>query len=107
MSAIVPVNQSYRIELDKFSWAIAQHRPRNKGNRKPWEQISWHRTLQQAGNALAILLVDQDNLEGVDEVINALAASSRLVAAAIKESPYPDSWAEANQFAQQTGADHA
>lgn len=98
MSVIIPVNKDYRIELDQFSWAIAKHRPRNKSTRKQWEQISWHRTLQQAGEALAILLVAQDELEGIDEVINAVRASTTLIAAAITDSHYPDSWA---------GADHA
>ena len=103
MSVIIPVNKDYRIELDQFSWAIAKHRPRNKSTRKQWEQISWHRTLQQAGEALAILLVAQDELEGIDEVIAAIRTASTLIATAIKESPHPDSWPEANVLYSDAG----
>lgn len=93
MSAIIPINDQYRIEIDESSWQVSKWRTRTKhpdgGN---WEGISWHRTLQQAGESLVQLTVSQDDLECVPDVIEALHASSRTIARAIVQSPYHDSW---------------
>lgn len=97
MSAIIPINDKYRIELDLFNWAVAKRRPRVDPAKKQWEQVSWHKTLQQAGEWLARRLVAEDDLEGIDEVIHATRFAALLIADAIAESPIPDSWREANQ----------
>ena len=96
MTAIIPVNDKYRVELDVASWQVS--RWRNK-TRHPegglYEGITWHRTLQQAGESLVRRLVAEQDLEGVQEVVEAIADASRLVAAAIERCPYPDSWLDA------------
>jgi hypothetical protein len=98
MSAIIPINSKYRIELDSFSWQLSKWKPRKShkyGGR--YEGIAWYPTLQQAGESLTRHLVGEDDLEGVDEVIRALHASSALIAAAIKEGPSPDSFSKAKE----------
>ena len=95
MASIIPLNSKYRIELDTYSWQLSQWKKRQShpdGGR--WEGISWHRTLQQAGEAGQKRLIEQDDLEGVQSIINALHASSRLIAEAIVASGLPNSWME-------------
>ena len=98
MSAIIPINEKYRIQLDSNSWTVCYWKPRkqhsNDGN---WEGLTWHRTLQQAGESLVRRLVSESDLEGIDEIMNALSASSLLIANAILESRIPDSWLDAKQ----------
>jgi hypothetical protein len=53
--------------------------------------------LQQAGESLVKRLVSESELEGVDEIINALSTSTLLITNAIIESGIPDSWLEAKQ----------
>lgn len=104
MTAIILVNDQYRIELDAFSWQISKWKPLNNyPNGGKFEGISWHSTLQKAGEGLVARLVAEDELKGVQEVIEALAASSRLVAMAIKESPWPDSWQAAKEVVSVAG----
>ncbi len=99
MTAIIPIDEKYRIELDHASWQISKWKNRRKhpdGGR--FEGDSWHRTLQQAGEKLVLAhLYEADRLEGIQEVIDALHASSRLIANAIKEGPIPDSWSDAKR----------
>jgi len=79
MSAVIPVNKKYRIELDNNSWQVSFWHPRKKhSNEGAWEGLSWHRTLQKAGESLVQRLVVNEDLEGIDEVINALSVSSQL-----------------------------
>lgn len=103
MTAIVPVNDEYRIELDTYNWAVARYAPRKNKSKKQWEQFSWHRTLQQAGVSLVERLVAEDDLEGTEEVIAAIRTASTLIATAIRESPHPDSWPEANVLYSDAG----
>ncbi|MDF1529945.1 MAG: hypothetical protein P1R74_12545, partial [Sedimenticola sp.] len=63
-----------------------------------WEGFSWHTTLQQAGEELQRRLVAQDDLEGVQEVVNALRVSAHLIASAIISSSRPDSWVDRDDF---------
>ncbi len=99
MTAIIPVNEKFRIELDVFAWQVSRWKTR-KGHAAGgnWEGISWHRTLQQAGESLAKRLVARQDLEGLNEVISALSAASRLIPAAIIESGLPDSWRAAKNY---------
>ena len=98
MSAIIPINKKYRIQLDTRSWSVCCWKPKNKHpDGGIWEGISWHKTLQQAGESLVTRMVSESELEGIDEIINALSASSRLIANAIIESGIHDSWLEAKQ----------
>lgn len=98
MTAIIPINAEYRIELDTLSWQVSRWMPRrSRPNGGSWEGITWHPSLQKAGESLVLRLVSETNLEGVDEVINAIADASRLIAAAIKDSPWPNSWRTANE----------
>ena len=98
MSAIIPINKKYRIQLDNNSWMVCYWKPRNKHpDGGTWAGSSWHRTLQQAGESLVKRLVSESELEGVDEIINALSTSTLLITNAIIESGIPDSWLEAKQ----------
>lgn len=93
MTAIIPVNRQYRIELDALSWQVSKWRSRTKHpGGGAYEGVTWHGSLQLAGESLVVRLVGEADVEGVDAVIDALFAASRLVAAAIKDSPWPDSW---------------
>lgn len=93
MTAIIPVNHQYRIELDALSWQVSKWRTRNKHpDGGAYEGVTWHGSLRLAGESLVTRLVGEDDLEGVDAVVDALAAASRLVAAAIRDSQWPDSW---------------
>lgn len=93
MTVIIPVNDEYRIEMDQYSWQVSKWRTRNKhpdgGN---WEGVTWHKTLKQAGVSLVQRSIAQDDLEGVQQIVDALHASSCLIARAILQSPYHDSW---------------
>lgn len=93
MTAIIPLNTKYRIELDTYAWQISQWKNRkSRPDGGSWEGLSWHKTLQQAGDALQQRLVAQDDLEGVQSIIDALRASSHLIASAIVSSGLPNSW---------------
>ena len=100
MSAIIPINDKYRIQLDTYSWMVCYWKPRSshpKGG--TWEAKTWHKTLHQAGEQLVWHMVCEDEIEGIDEILSALADASRLVANAIMDSGIADSWLEAkNQF---------
>ena len=96
MTAVIPLTDKLRIELDTYAWALAKRKPR-KDNRKQWEQFSWHRTFHQAVTRAAELQLAHSNAEGVHEVLDALAAISRRLEAAIRESRIPDSWLNAKQ----------
>jgi hypothetical protein len=102
MTAIIPINDKYRIELDKYCWAVCYWKPRSSHPEGgTWEGKSWHRTLQQAGEHLVKLSVCEDELEGIDQILNALSDASRLIASAIQESGIADSWLDAkNQFSE-------
>ncbi|MCU7801940.1 MAG: hypothetical protein KZQ96_01990 [Candidatus Thiodiazotropha sp. (ex Lucinoma borealis)] len=93
MTAIIPINENYRIELDQNSWQVSKWRTRNKhpdgGN---WEGISWHRTLEAAGESVSLRLLSEDDLSSVQEIIEVLHASSSLIARAIVQSTFHDSW---------------
>lgn len=93
MSAVLSINDQYRIELSPYSWQVSKWRTRNKHpDGGDWEGISWHKTIQQAGESLLLTLIAEDNLSGVQEIIDALHASSRVIARAIIQSSYQDSW---------------
>ncbi|MCU7870737.1 MAG: hypothetical protein KZQ98_19780 [Candidatus Thiodiazotropha sp. (ex Lucinoma borealis)] len=93
MTAIIPVNSEYRIELDQYSWKVSKWKTRKKhpvgGN---WEGISWHKTLQQAGESVLKRLLYEDDLSGTQEIIEALHASSKVIARAIMQAHNRDSW---------------
>lgn len=99
MSAIIPINNKYRIELDTNSCHVSYWMPRNSHpNNGTWECKSWHKTLQKAGESLVQRLVSEEDLEGLDEIINAIASSSRLIATAISESGILSSWLSAKKI---------
>ncbi len=99
MTAFIPINEKYRIELDHAAWQVSKWKPRKRHPESgAFEGITWHRTLQQAGEYLIHrLLYEEEGLEGTQEIIDALHASSRLIAIAIKEGPLPDSWVDAKR----------
>lgn len=104
MTAIIPVNDQYRIELDACSWQVSKwKRLNNHPGGGKFEGLAWYPTLQQAGESLVRRLVSEDDLEGVDEVIRGLAVASRLVAATIKECPWPDPWVAAKEAVESVG----
>jgi hypothetical protein len=93
MSAIIPVNDQFRIELDGTSWKVSKWRARSKHpDGGSWEGVTWHKTLRKAGESLLQRFVAQEELEGVQQVIDAIHASSCVIARAIIQSPYNDSW---------------
>jgi hypothetical protein len=64
MTAIIPINDDYRIELDQSSWQVSRWRSRKshpKGGNLGG--VSWHRTLQQAGERLVERFISEDDLE--------------------------------------------
>ena len=99
MSAIIPIDDKYRIELDRDSWQVARwnNHPSHKDGGS-WETVDGFKSLQQAGESLQRRLVAEDELEGVQEVIEALHGSARLIAMAIAGSQYPDSWSDATAY---------
>ncbi len=95
MTAIIPISDRYRIELTTHSWQVCKWRNRNNHpDGGAFEGESWHKSLQRAGEWLVERLLAEDDLDGIQEIVEALHAASRLIAYAIKESPYPDSWIE-------------
>jgi len=87
MSAIIPINNKYCIKLDNYSWMVCHWRPKNKLPKGgAWEGMSWHNSLQHAGESLVKRLVSESNLEGIDEILNALSVSTQTISNAIIES---------------------
>lgn len=104
MAVIIPVNDHYRINLDQYSWQVSKWKRLNKHPEDgKWEGVTWHKTLQQAGECLVQRFVAQEDLEGVQEIIEALHASSQLVARSIRESAYHDSWLDEKKTDSCTG----
>ena len=98
MSLIIPVNKKYCIQLDNYSWMVCYWRPRKKHpNGGTWEGLSWHKTLLHAGENLVKRLVSESELDGVDEVLNALSDSTQLITNAIIESGIPNTWLNAKK----------
>ena len=101
MAVIIRINSRYRIELDTYSWQISKWKFRSdRREGGVWEGISWHRTLQQAGEAVQKRLVADEDLVGTNDVIDALRASSLLIGAAILEARIPDSWLDTEDAEQ-------
>ena len=99
MTAIIPINDDYRIELDQYSWQISKWRRLKKlpeGGK--WEGISWHKTLQQACESLLGRFVTKEDLVGVQAIFDALRDSSQLIAQSIRESSYYDTWLDQKKF---------
>ena len=93
MSVVIPIDDNYQIELDKHAWQVSCWvNRRSHENGGTWEGISWHRTLQEAGMACQRLLVAEDDIEGVQEVIDAVHRSAALIAMVIAKSEYEDYW---------------
>ena len=88
----IPINDQWRIELDEYSWAVAQYVPRKDKSRKQWQQISWHMTLEQAAQSLAERLLSDTQAHTLDEVLAAQRAGFALISDAIAKSGIANSW---------------
>jgi hypothetical protein len=96
MTAIIPINDQVRIQLDQYSWQVSKwKRRKNHKSGGTWQGFSWHNRLQEAGEAVQRQILLQDDLEGVQQVIEALHSSSQLIALAIASSEFKDRWADA------------
>ena len=90
---IIPVNDEYRFELDRYQWNVAKRREtRKKG--VWWEKISHHRTLQQAAESLLEREVWDAPTDSVKAAVAAIEAASHTIAAAILASGKPDEFTE-------------
>jgi len=89
MSAIISINEQYRIEIDNYNWMIAKWEKRtNHPDGGIWVGVSDHRTLQQAGESLLQRFICESDLSGVQEVCDALQSACELIARAILESGF-------------------
>ena len=97
---VIPVSDTWRIELDECSWAIAKHQPRKDTRRKQWTQISWFPTLEQAAQSLAQRLLHDHQCKPLAEVLEAQRRGSAMIADAIAGSGFANSWLEQKRRAE-------
>ncbi len=90
----IPINDQYRVELDRNSWAVSKCKPRKDG-KKVWQQCAWCKTLQQAAEYVRERLLFETEANDANEIINAVSASTELIAMAIREAEIPNSWKSA------------
>ncbi len=69
---IIPINDNYQLSADQYCWAIQELllRKRNGEYIQEWKPIRWHRTIEQAVNGLAELMMMTSDAE---TLVDALA----------------------------------
>lgn len=93
MSALIYINNNYCIKLEHYSWSVCKWKDRkNHQKNGTWEAVSWHRTLQKAGEWLVLHMVSKDDLDDIDSIIYALSQSSLLISTSIIDSGISNSW---------------
>lgn len=98
MTAIIPVNELYRIELDICSWQVSKWRQRRTHpNGGEYQGVSWHSTLESAVESLGRRLTSEAEVHGLQQVIAALHSAYQLVANAVEKSGHPNSWPAAQR----------
>jgi len=98
MTIRIKINDNYCVILDQINWAVCQWQPRENSRAGGiWESTSWHRSLQQAGEYLRLRVLSQEDLDDLDEIINAISHSNDLLSSAIRDSRIPDSWRDAKE----------
>ncbi|WP_078453662.1 hypothetical protein [Solemya velum gill symbiont] len=90
MSTIIPINGTYRIELDSYSWQVTKSRI--KQGKTCWVGITWHRTLEQACHSLLERMVAEADVVGVKAVIDAVQDATAQIAHALEQSSIHNSW---------------
>lgn len=94
MKSIIPVNNRYQIELDRYSWQIAQWKTLKKHpDGGKFEGTHWFPTLEMAVKKLVELQIAEADLKGTRDVIDALRASTSRLAAAIERSEHENLYA--------------
>ena len=89
---ILEINGEYRIELDKYSWAISKYSPKTERNKTDkWQQIRWYPTLEQACQGLIHPTLMATPTEDINKLIEAVQRLSTDVQKAIKDSGLPNS----------------
>ena len=95
---IIPINDKYRIELDKLAWQVSKWHKLKNLERYPeggtWKGESWHNSLESALRAVQRLELAESDLEGVQEVIKAIRRSECSLRFAVAASEYEDNWAD-------------
>ena len=97
-NTVIPVNDTYRIELDQYGWQISRWRTKSNeeaGGR--FEGYRWYRTLSDACVGLAQFVIHDQECHGSHEIKNALADFTHTITAAIEKAGIGDSWPEAQR----------
>ncbi|MEW8266489.1 MAG: hypothetical protein AB2731_10130 [Candidatus Thiodiazotropha sp.] len=93
MTAIIPSSHQLRAELAGAFWQVTKWRRRKNPDGYSLVDISWHKiTSRQTGESRVQRFISQDELEGFQQTIDTILASSFVIARAITQSPYNDSW---------------
>ena len=99
MTAIIPINDQYQIELFTYSCLVSKSKNRkNHPEGVTFKGESWHRTPHQVGESLVQRYIAEDDAEGIQEVVDALHPTSSFIAHTTKESLLPDSWLGAHKM---------
>ncbi len=98
MTAIIPINDKYRIEADEYLWAVSTYAPRKNKSREQWEHVSCHKTLLQAAEDVRKRTIFEGESYVIDEVIQAISASNDLISSSIRNARIPNDWSKAKDF---------
>jgi len=64
---ILPINNDYRIEGDRYSWSIQKARLKN--GETTWESINWFTSIEHAVNHLGEMMVRTSDAQTLGEAL--------------------------------------
>jgi len=64
---ILPIDDEYRIEGDRYSWSI--QKARKKNGETAWESINWFKSFKHAVNHLGEMMVRTSNAQTLGEAL--------------------------------------
>lgn len=88
MSTIIPINKKYQIKLENNLWVVCKRSTSDNILEATWKPVSINKTLQKAGEWLILRMTEDDELDCVDDIINALHRATLLICTAIMESDF-------------------
>jgi len=78
---ILPINNDYRIEGDRYSWSIQKARMKN--GEITWESINWFKSIEHAVNHLGEMMVRTSDTQTLGEALAEIERVTTLLTHAL------------------------
>jgi len=86
MASVIQIENRFQIRLEHGLWGIYQCQHHSKNEQCSWKAVFCHKSLFESGKWLMLHIVEHESLDNVDEIINALERSAKLIATAIADT---------------------